>query len=629
MSSPSYHEQAIYILDTTVSINSSTGAFVSFGDIAIAATTLSTGTSTGSLIVSGGVAIQGTLFGNNATFTSTTQSVSTATGSLIVSGGVGIAKDIYVGGDQYITGNLYVNGVTTSINTTTLNVSDNTILLNSGPSGSRDAGILIQRFQVDNNLAQGDVVSNTEPIAYSGIVESGTTTTVVFDIASTPSAVDDFYKNWWIKITDGAAQDNVRKILSYVGSSRTATLSSALTTAPSALDNFQLYNRTFISQFFDESANELVYGYTPTDTDIQLSLDIVDFANLRLAEVYAEAATIGNIVASSISAGSLQFNSANVLNLSVSNGATINNLINNTATIGTLFVTNGSVLHGGLTSGSIFNTGQSVLNGANTLGGLFVTGPSTLSFGLTTGSIFNTGQSILNGANTLGGLFVTGPSTLSFGLTSGSIFNTGESILNGANTLGALFVTGPSTLSFGLTSGSIFNTGESILNGANTLGGLLVTGSSILVNGTTIGTSLFVTCPSIFTNITANTLSLNTVDFTPSLGDIFTERTFAAANNQSAFANITGLLFANANVRSFEAFVSVYIDATTDRFALFTLKAVQRASNWVLNTSFIGDNNTGIVFRILSTGQVQYTSTNLAGFVTDTMKFRATSTLSV
>lgn len=108
---------------------------------------------------------------------------------------------------------------------------------------------------------------------------------------------------------------------------------------------------------------------------------------------------------------------------------------------------------------------------------------------------------------------------------------------------------------------------------------------------------------------------------TVSAGDI-NETTFAAANNQAVAANVTGLAFANASVRSFKAQVSVAIDATGSLFEAFELLGVQHGTGWYMSVSSVGDNS-GIIFSIDTTGQVKYTSTNVTGFVANDMRFRA------
>jgi hypothetical protein len=100
---------------------------------------------------------------------------------------------------------------------------------------------------------------------------------------------------------------------------------------------------------------------------------------------------------------------------------------------------------------------------------------------------------------------------------------------------------------------------------------------------------------------------------------------FSFANNQSAAANVTGFVFANASVRSFKALVSVSVDATADLFEIFEIEGIQKGSEWDYSVSSRGDV-TGLSFSITNTGQIQYTSPSFAGFVSGTIKFRALTT---
>jgi predicted FMN-binding regulatory protein PaiB len=111
----------------------------------------------------------------------------------------------------------------------------------------------------------------------------------------------------------------------------------------------------------------------------------------------------------------------------------------------------------------------------------------------------------------------------------------------------------------------------------------------------------------------------------PSDGDI-SETSFSLANNQATPANVTGLSFSATVVRSFSALVSVEIDATSDLFEQFTLEGINRGpSGFSMSVSSVGDES-GVVFSITSSGQVQYTSSNYAGFVSGSIKFRAITT---
>ena len=111
---------------------------------------------------------------------------------------------------------------------------------------------------------------------------------------------------------------------------------------------------------------------------------------------------------------------------------------------------------------------------------------------------------------------------------------------------------------------------------------------------------------------------------TASSGDI-AETSFAASNNISSPANVTGLAFANATVRSAKILLSVYVNATSSLYQAFDMLAIQRGSDWQIYQTASGDNS-GFVFTITSAGQIQYTNSNYTGFSAATIKFRAMTT---
>ena len=478
--SPMYFEQPIVIYDTTQSLNSTSGSFVLYGGMSINAAYQSTDTSSGAFVLSGGVGIQKRLnVGGITHISDTTESEGTNSGALIVDGGVGIAKNLHVGADTFITGNLYVNGLTTSVNSTTINVVDNTFTLNSGPAGSRDAGFLIQRFQESSDTGAGDVVGGNEPVVLAGSLQSGGTSSVTF--ATTDGALNP--TGWWIKVTSGATV-YARKIStsSNDGTFVTANFSDTdsytdpqgvsqlthndepFTSSVSLGDSFAIYNRNFVAQYYDESADEYILGYISHAHDIQTALQKTDLLNIRSKGVYATNSTITNLLVSSLSAGNIGLDQATILSTFVVTGTT---------TLASLMVSGGSQVGGTLT----------------------VSGASTLNNGITAGSLNVTGQSLLHGAVTAGALNVTGESILQLGVSAGSLNVTGESWLQGAVTAGALNVTGVSLLQLGASAGSLNVTGESTLHGAVTAGSIAVTGESILSSNVTMGSNAVIVGP--------------------------------------------------------------------------------------------------------------------------------------
>jgi hypothetical protein len=161
---------------------------------------------------------------------------------------------------------------------------------------------------------------------------------------------------------------------------------------------------------------------------------------------------------------------------------------------------------------------------------------------------------------TAGSFNVIGTSLLQGAVTAGALNVTGVSILQGAVTAGALNVTGESILQGNATMGS-----SAVINGFVTSGALNVTGVSILQTGVTAG-CLYVTGASNLNTLnvtnqgTFGSLMVNTVNMTPSLGDMFKERSYSFSSNIATATIITdgttSFAFANGTVRSFEAQVS-------------------------------------------------------------------------
>ena len=81
---------------------------------------------------------------NKILLTNFEDATSGQTGALqVTTGGLSVAKNIYVGKDVTVSGNLVVNGTTTTVDSTSLTVKDTIISLGQGnDSGSKDVGLL-------------------------------------------------------------------------------------------------------------------------------------------------------------------------------------------------------------------------------------------------------------------------------------------------------------------------------------------------------------------------------------------------------------------------------------------------------------------------------------------------------
>ena len=233
---------------------------------------------TGNSTFTGTVAVDGT-----AVFNNTLESTTAASGAVKILGGLAVAKNVNVGGvvviggSTTINGDLFVRGSRTEVNTSTLTTVDNVILVNSGPNASASSGIASKRYQYANDVAAGDVV-NGDPPEITGTAGTGSTaTTIVFD--SDADATDGNYDGAWIVITAGTGAGQVRRVRSYVGATRTATIYSTadqaaadpvpvpvegldFTTVPAGDSVYAVFTSQYVVTVYDEAEREYTMGTT-------------------------------------------------------------------------------------------------------------------------------------------------------------------------------------------------------------------------------------------------------------------------------------------------------------------------------------------------------------------------------
>jgi uncharacterized protein (DUF2345 family) len=207
-----------------------------------------------------------------------------------------------------INGNLDVKGMTTTIESTTVTLVDNIFTVNNGPGGISDGGLGIKRYQVANNANGGSVITDT-PIA-TGVSSIGNTFTTV-NLGGGASAVNDFYNNWWIRITSGTGATQVRRILDYDGTTKIATIYGNADqttqvpvegldwlTIPDDTSNYALYYHGYQFMIWDESNNEFAFVSNPADPGG--TVGIVYYSNVHLNNLIANnvfASTINSVPA--------------------------------------------------------------------------------------------------------------------------------------------------------------------------------------------------------------------------------------------------------------------------------------------------------------------------------------------
>lgn len=192
-----------------------------------------------------------------------------------------------------IMGNLMVSGSTTTIESETLTVQDNVILVNSAPSGTADGGLAVKRFQQANDSGTGDVVGDL-PVSQD-TAQSGSATTITLSAAS--NANDDYYNGFWVKIISGTGANQARRIKAYVGSTKVATIYDTsdggvegmnFSTNPTSDSVYGLYDCPFVVSIYDESSNEWVLGCTSLDPATAGQPDITHYLNLHVKDLQVD-----------------------------------------------------------------------------------------------------------------------------------------------------------------------------------------------------------------------------------------------------------------------------------------------------------------------------------------------------
>jgi hypothetical protein len=233
-----------------------------------------------------------------------------------LSNGIQIATNtssipVYIGTSNSTTtiyGNLDVKGVTTTIESTVVTVEDNIMVVNNAPSGTSDGGLAIKRYQSANDSASGDVILDSPD--HSGQVQSGSNTITTVHLSLGASSVNDYYNGWWIKITSGTGANQVRRIRSYNGATRVATIYSTadqtgilgdpqpiegldFTTIPDNTSNYSLYPCEYVMMIWDEINNE--FSFVCSNQDPSTNTSIVHYSDLHINDLIAADITVNTI----------------------------------------------------------------------------------------------------------------------------------------------------------------------------------------------------------------------------------------------------------------------------------------------------------------------------------------------
>ena len=270
------------------------GSITFAGGLTILDSTNATDLTMGSraLSVVGGAVVNKDLYvGGNAFFKSTTGSTNVSiAGETEIAGNLNILKNTIIHGD------LIVNGTTSNLNSINTVIEDNIISLNSGPSGTKDSGFLINRFQTenDNRFSPGNDVVNDSAVVSGDILSSSGGNFINLQLTGGNLIyTNDYYKNWWIAIITGGGANQVRKITAFTGSNSLISVNTPFNIIPSATHTFELYNKSFVGLVYDETNDYFYLGSTvddPSNGSIG-SLNFTDVMPLKLGKMIIQDTT--------------------------------------------------------------------------------------------------------------------------------------------------------------------------------------------------------------------------------------------------------------------------------------------------------------------------------------------------
>jgi len=311
--------------NTLVSSNSSSASVLFNGGVTFNCTSnVSTLSNGGCITVFGGMSLnKGLLVGGDTVLYSTTQSYDVSSGSLILNGGLGVSKNVNVLGNMLIVGDLTVQGQTTTLNSTNTTIEDNIIILNSGPSGSKDSGFLIQRYQTENDTNSGDVVQDKYPYTVTLPDQSGLSTTEI-KFTINESNTTDYYKGYYIKITSGFCAGQVRLIIAYNSSTKIATVNTAWTDQNPAIgDSVYLYNKPYVGMIYNELNDRFEIGGTTQEENSIIFTDYIPLLCKNIELMSTENAT-STTTGSFITPGGMTVNcTSDAISITQGNAVTI------------------------------------------------------------------------------------------------------------------------------------------------------------------------------------------------------------------------------------------------------------------------------------------------------------------
>ena len=681
-----YFNQAVIILDSTNSTGKTSGSLLLYGGMAVTGdntfsgqthvvnTVGSTSSSTGAFIIDGGIGIKeniymdgfitsGGFYGPRGTVTNwvvENGTYGTLVGTNITSTNANITN---LTTDNMALTNLLATRITTTnlIATSSVTCGNDLVVNGSITSGALYAPLgtvtnwVVVNGSVTNLRGTNSISTN---LTSANIFAS---TSTFGEINATLTTIGHLWVNTSMVVQSSITAANDIVIGGYV-------TAASLYTPYSTINNLIGTNSTYTNSIIENGSTTNLISSAITSANIFATSSVTCGSDL--------------VVNGHITSGALYAPLGTVTNWVVVNGSTTN-LVSSAITSANIFATSsvtcGSdlVVNGHISTSNIYSgiisgvtIGSSVLNSTTisssnmyisndmfiggTLTTVNITATNIVETNVSAGIVYvSTSFAAVGDSNTLGNLFTTngnigigttapnytldviGTGNFSSSITSSSVYATNSTIINGVFTNLSTANISLGQLGASNISVSSITAGNAIFVNSTTTNAVITnssTSSATIINSTTsnavitsMSASSSVLTNLSTTNVSSSTLSVNNRDMTPSGGDLATE--YYANITNGTTGSVSGFSFSNSIVRAFYSLASVEVKLAVgpNLYANFELKGIQNVAGWRLNYSFIGDN-TGVTFNIDNSGQIIYTSSSQANWISTIVRYRATTT---
>jgi hypothetical protein len=149
---------------------------------------------------------------------------------------------------------------------------------NANVTESRNLGLAFQRYQSSNDIGTGELVTD-EYVFYDSIPNQSSASSNQIKFSNLLNSTNDYYNGWWVKVATGSNTNQVRRITSYNGPQRVATLNADWTGQnPGNGDTVYFYNSQYVSFYYNDTSKrfEMIYNTRDTTTKAITSYDYVD-----------------------------------------------------------------------------------------------------------------------------------------------------------------------------------------------------------------------------------------------------------------------------------------------------------------------------------------------------------------